>query len=51
MMTLRHYMKIAGQTVGCAHTLCVVDVTLESFFGSGDLCNEYFLSWTVNTIN
>ena len=49
-MTLRHSMKIGGK-FGCAHTLWVVDVTLESFFGSGDLYKEYFLSWTVNTRN
>lgn len=48
-MTLRHYMKIGGKPIGCAYTLWVIYVKLETFFGSGDLYKEYFLSWTVNT--
>lgn len=45
MMILKHCMKFGGRTVKCAHTLWVIDVTLEYFFGPGDLYKEYFLSY------
>lgn len=45
-MILKQY-KIWGRTVMCAHTLWVVDVILENFFGLGCFIQRIFLSYGI----